>query len=101
MPKEFFLFFSSKEYNLGAVACHGSKTINVTVNFGHQVFFSQDPYKFRKHVQPINVKAVRFFSSLQSRERLQSGKRHNEAKLCYRPKKNSIVFAFVNSVSPI
>lgn len=90
MPKEFFLFFSSKEYNLGAVACHGSKTINVTVNFGtenHQVFFSQDPYKFRKHVQPINVIAVRFFSSLQSRERLQSGKRHNEAKLCYRPKK--------------
>lgn len=64
MPKEFFLFFSSKEYNLGAVACHGSKTINVTVNFGtenHQVFFSQDPYKFRKHVQPINVIAVRFF----------------------------------------
>ena len=41
MPKEFFLFFSSKEYNLGAVACHESKTINVTVNFGtenHQVF---------------------------------------------------------------
>lgn len=104
MPKEFFLFFSSKEYNLGAVACHGSKTINVTVNFGtenHQVFFSQDPYKFRKHVQPINVIAVRFFSSLQSRGRLQSGKRHNEAKLCYRPKKNSIVFTFVNSVSPI